>query len=510
MTIRARVVCALLATLFAVPAVGVPAATAAPLNFPLFKRAVPSDTTELNLADGRSKTGTVRSWIKPAFVARYKALMLHDSGDWATSWLPREWHPNTWVYRKSTSYLGSAGVQTAYPQHFVKLKNTSDFAAINYDCGSAGCTQPMLDVTKQAARDFWLRGSDNAVYSGTACVNQTGRETNGVLDQLACGFEGVWLDDVLADLGTSANLGAASNVANYRTGLPISNGGLSTSLPFTTSAWSDGLATMVEQLKAGIATMKSKGQLKSSAGTIAINFKWSSFGFAESERSGASPTISSTSVSARLIRAASVIELEHGYVDSGLVPGPIAQSWSFARKRQFVWQVHALGRPVLQEKTSSGDAPEYPYGNCQKPHAAETWADVVAHYATSNYNYAASLLDYQPGDWIGDLCEHLSVNWVSSKTGYSTSGAWPGYARAKWGLGPPLAGAYTDRATGLLRRNFQNGWILVAPPGTSTRTFTLGSDVGVIAEHHGFPSSRGRTFTISQREALMFRYTPYD
>lgn len=510
MTNRARVVGTLLSTLFALLIGGAQNADAAtPLNVPLFKRAVPSDTTELSLADSRSNTGTARAWIKGAFTSRYQALMLHDSGDWATSWLPRDWHPNTWVYRKSTSYLGIAGVQNTYPQHFVKLRNTTDFAAVNYDCGSGGCSQPLLDVTKQTARDFWLRGADNVVYNGSNCVGQLGNEYNGILDQLACGFEGVWLDDVLADLQTSANLYAPSNVANYRTGVGVSNSGLSTSLPFTGAAWADGLATMIEQLRAGITGLKNQGRLAATAGTIATNFKWSSFGFAESPRTGSGPTIGAGGYSARIIRASDLVELEHGFIDRGLVSGPASTSWSFARKRLFVQQVHVLGRPVIQEKTNSGDAPDYPYGNCQKDHAQENWADVVAHYATSNYNYASTLLDYVPGDWVGDLCEHVALNWVSSKTGYSTSGSWPGYARARDGLGQPTGAAYTDSSNGLLRRNFQNGYILVAPPGTPTKTITLPAPVGVIAEHHGFPASSGRTFTIGQREALMFRTAPY-
>lgn len=476
-------------------------ASAGPI-VPLMKRLAPPDTAALQTADAESRSGTVDPTVKAQFLDRFQSLVLAESPDWATSWLPRNWHPNSWVYRKSTAYLGVHGVHTRYPQHFVKLNGTTDFAAINYACGAAGCTQPLLDVTKQAARDFWLRGSDNVVYPGRTCVSDVaGRQDEGVLDWLACRHRGLWLDDVLADLVTSSYGPGASSVANFRTGAPVANQNLATALPFATTTWTAGLASMLEQLRAGVAALRAAGRIPDWAGTVVINYKWNSFGYAEAVRTGAAPTLHP--YAQRIIRAADLVEQEGGYIDQGLVGGPVAQSWSFQRKRRFVQQVHELGVGVIQEKTNSADVAEFGSLSCLRSIApTQTVAHRRAHASTANYNLAATLLDYRPGDWVGDMCEY------HTKTGsLDNGGEWPGYRELQSRLGAPTAETTVQNGA-LLRREFQYGYVLVAPPGAPTTTTWFPTRYVVFDRDGTRVETASQSVTLSQRQAAVVRYTP--
>lgn len=475
---------------------------------PVMKRLTGADTYDLQHADSRSNSGTVDPTVKAQFNSRFQSLVMFESPDWATSYLPRQWHPNGWVYRKSTSYLVSHNVHTQYPQYFVKLKGTTDFASIDYDCNpERGCTQPMLDVTSEAARKFWLYGPDGVVNASSTCQSHLGNQTDGVLDELVCGYKGVWLDDVLADLleGGPNNPNSNTAVANLRTGVIVPTSGLGTTFPYTVAQWSAGLATMLEQLRAGINTLKNAGRIKATSGIVAINYKWSTFGFSQVARTGATPSYNPNSNGARIIRAADLVELEGGYIDDGLVPGPVQQDWTFNRRRAFVQAVHGLGRFVIEEKTNSADIDPYGALSCQRDIATQDAAHQAAHFATANYNYAATLLDYQPGDWVGDICEYHTGG--PGQFG----GQWPGYnGITNQTLGTPTGAWYVQPGTQLQRRDFTLGYILVGPPGVATTTFNFTKPRGILSDRFGTLLRANRTsIQVGARQAVMVRFSQY-
>lgn len=475
---------------------------------PLMKRLTSADTYDLQHADSRSNTGTVDPTVKSQFTTRFQALTMFESPDWATSWLPRQWHQNAWMYRKATSYLASHNVHIDYPQYFVKLKGTTDFASIDWDCNATrGCTQPIFDVTNAAARTFWLYGPDGKVNATSTCQSRLGIQSDGVLDKLVCGYKGVWLDDVLPDLLEGSYPSAPTAVANLRTGAVVPTSGLGTIFPYTSAQWAAGLATMLEQLRAGINTLKSQGLIPSTGGKVAINYKWSSFGFSLSSRTGANPTIAATSPAGRIIKAADLVELESGWIDNGLVAGPVSQDWTFMRRRQFVQQVHALGSRVLEEKTNSADVDEWGSKSCLRDLQTQDASRLSAHRTTAAYNFGASLLDWVPGDWVGDICEYhtggpgqfggqwLGYSWITPSNLGAVKGAW-----------------YYNGGSQIQRRDFANGYVLVSPPGTPTTTVTFPNNQlrGITFDHWGNLSRQNKSsVTLTQRQAVFVRWAPY-
>ncbi|MFT4035553.1 MAG: hypothetical protein QM679_08255 [Patulibacter sp.] len=472
-----------------------------PGQIPLMHRLDPTEWEAVGAAHDGWLSGTTSaqaSW----YAGRDQAVVFHRGTDWASDWAVRNWHGNAWVYRKSTSYIGADGdsdTKTNGPavpddkkQYFVKLTGGSGaghYAAVNYECYTAaerfdaagnrvhyqGCTQPLLDVTSAAARTYWLYGADGTVDSSTparASCQQFYDEPNGidyrnegVLDVLACTTgpnnkpswstlrgnpKGVWLDDVLADLKGGGDGTGESHVADYVTGARVTNDQLASVLPFTTNEWAAGLATMIADLRTGINALKAAGTLTSDQGQIAVNYKWSEFGFAQNTNpsiandSPAGPE-SGKSAAQTIIENADLVELESGWIDGGLQPGSTSTAWSFQRKQNFIDQVHALGGNVLEEKTDSG---AFFFDECR---SGISNAENAAHYETAQYNLAATLLTYEAGDWVGDICEKFHRGW----DGYQTD------------LGAPTGGRqYLDSAKplGVQTRAFERGFVAVAPP----------------------------------------------
>jgi hypothetical protein len=452
-----------------------PAANAGML--PLLKRVDTGDTQDLVHADALSLSGTVDPSVKPWFRDRFQALVLHDGSDWATSWIPRGWHQNAWVYRKAVAFSTDTRVPAALPSLFAKVNGTGHLAAVRWGCTTGGCPQPLLDLSNPTARNLWLYGAPTAPGGGpgtirtsrptsapTNCSDFYNHQYDGALYLLACRYKGLWLDDVLADLASSSDFGSASHVADATTGAPLANGELASRLSVSQANWQAGLLTMLRTLRTDIAAMRSAGIVPSAQGRVAINYKWSSFGFAEAGRTGASPTISATSIGGQILQSTDLVELEGGFIDAGLKPGGVSTSWSFERYRQFVRQVHALGRHVLQEKVDSAGNPFFggaTPGNftddvsCRRAAQAQGSAQTQAHFVTAQYNLAAALLDWAQGDAIGDMCEVYRRGW----DGYRVQ------------LGTPTSGPY--QWNGVWRRDFTGGIVLVDPPGGPQVTVTL-------------------------------------
>ncbi len=486
------------------------------------KRSTPADRAAYVAAADAWTADAPPSAAQQWFTSRYRSVVLDIGTDWATSWAPRNWHPSAWAYRKSTAYLRELNLHTApeTARFFVKLQDGA-LAAINYRCSrAAGCSQPLLDVSNADARAFWLYGADwpsKGIVdpASNACQAMIDPRVYGALDLLACqtgnhawapggrgNVKGLWLDDVLGDLQNDPSPDADSAVARLQSGVPVVNRDLWSSLPFTKKAWTDGMVALLVDLRSAIGGLRARGVLSADEGKVAINLKWSAFGFSTVELPAAGVAIDPIGV--RLIQAADLVELENGWIDGrreddhgqvvsdGLVAGGLETQWSFARRRLYVAQVHALGRSVLEEKTNAADLFEYRDASCLGDADVQTAARNAAHAATAQYNLAATLLNWAPGDMVGDLCELHGRGW----DGYASD------------LGDPLPSspAPPADAAGLLERRFARGRVIVAPPGASG-TVDLGRTMYAWGGTPGAGGGQGlrpvTSVTLKQRQGVV-------
>ncbi|MFN7135097.1 MAG: hypothetical protein ACK4N5_23680, partial [Myxococcales bacterium] len=338
---------------------------------PLFKRLDNTEYSELAAADQAWRGTSLDLTSMNSYTGRDQVLMYHQGPDWPTAWALRNWHPNTWVYRKAIAYLTSDRLHDAAATsgYFVRRKSNGRAVALAYGCSSGGCPQPLLNITSAAARSFWLNGTSTAVEKQGSCQNQT--VTDGIVDLLACtsgagsstaaNTRGVWVDEVLPQLITSSNGSAQSFVADLATGVPLTNAEVLNDLPFTATQWQDGLATLMEQLRSAINTLKSQRVLRTDQGKVAINYKWTTYGFGNTVTK-----ITDVPAATRIIQASDLVELEAGWVDQGIGGGGTNVPFSFQRRQQFVDQVHALGRNVLEEKVSCAALAEFASYECTR------------------------------------------------------------------------------------------------------------------------------------------------
>lgn len=490
-------------------------------TLPLLKRVIGADNTAVGSIPGDMaasqaafQAGSATSPVYNWYSSRYSALMFNQSDDWATSWQPRNWAQNGWVYRKSTSYGAYDNLHDApsTSSYFVRTTGASPtLVALDYGCvnqakidevnaynashdpdkpvPAKGCTQPLLNVTMSAAQNYWLYGTDGKIsfvdtVDGTSsgalvkppgsgdCHGVPAPSDSGILDLLACvqgpwsdghsNYEGVWLDDVLPDVVQSAKPTSTSRLGNFVSGEIYKNQDIVNKLPFTETQWADGLATMVERLQSGIARIKAKGLLRNDQGIVAGNYKWSTFDFAEKPTV---PTISATSAEGRIIKALDLLDLEDGWVDE-LVPNNASQ-WSFGRRQNFVDQVHALGGNVLEEKTNCTAfvdlaVPGY-LADCSRGGSIDS---SPAHVRAAQYNLANTLLNFKEGDWVGDIGEYYGRSF-------------PGY---ELDLGAPLPAPAGDRTTlsnGVQQRLFERGRAVVVPPSATAPNTAVSVSVPV-------------------------------
>jgi Hypothetical glycosyl hydrolase family 15 len=144
--------------------------------------------------------------------------------------------------------------------------------------------------------------------------------------------------------------------------------------------------------------------------------------FADEHAGTASPEIRSE------LASANFINLERGANDSGLTGGE--GPWSLSALLAYVDQIHALGKNVIMDGGASD-------------------GQGLA------YNLAAYLLISNGGDAV-------------SGGGQTPDNWWTG-----WGVNLGEAGGPRYAWSGLLRRDFGGGMVLVNPPGAPTRTISL-------------------------------------
>ena len=271
--------------------------------------------------------------------------------------------------------------------------------------------QYAADVGNQAFRDNWIR------Y---------------VVDKLNnfSGYDGVFIDDVNLSLSRVAcgSDTAPKCAISMGSSCPVDP---RTGQPMTDEDWKRYLTEFMEQVRAAI-----PGKL------IAHNSIWYIVPFED-------PYL------VRQIRAADIIEMEQGFVDSGLTGGTGKYSWS--RKMAFVELVHSNGRIVIDRDEDVANREEQSYG--------------VANYLLMNsgQDFYDPVYQSTPDDW------------------------WRGY---EVNLGEAASDRYLWN--GLWRRDFARGFVLVNSPGGASTTVSLG---GTYTDAYGQSHS---VVTLAARQAIVF------
>lgn len=394
---------------------------------------------------------TDQKWISK----RSGPIVVHDS-DPSVSLNVTGWASKP----KVVSYMNATGVNPSRP---TQLEETKDF--LLYENG-----QPVMvdgwrafDVTKPAARRWWLYGID-----GKASCNPN-RDERGALDLLACGYSGLWLDNALT----------------------TPKQGFTPTPSIDEKAWATGMLTMLKTLR--------KRMPKSATFTINMHWTDTDYGYA------AKPKLKSTQPQIKAARLADQVIMEGGAIDAGLHYAIAAKyPWSYPRLLKFADAMHKQKVRLQWEKTGSSDltrskspttgAPQLPaLAECRNDSAATglwTAGDPAwkAHVQSAAFNYASTLLTYRKGDSVGDMCEYPGRSW----TGYALN---LGTARGK----------RVSRGK-LIVRKFSKGIVAVNPSDQAVR-FKIGRK-GVDFASQVYPVTKKavRSVVLAPRSAAVVRY----
>ncbi len=274
----------------------------------------------------------------------------------------------------------------------------------------------MLDVRVPEARRWWLYGSDGKA----TCLPERARRS--ALDLIACGYRGLWVDNVLTvptqwfrpDPGIDA------------------------------ASWGEGVVALLRELRAALPADV----------PFTINAHWTDVDFPYAPNLG----LNFESPLVRSARLADQLVIEGGAIDPGLhYAGPVEEQWSYRRLLAYAEAMHAAGVRLQWEKTSSTDltrsAPKFGRlpscrdGDYAKRQPAWRQGDAAwrAHVRTAAFNLASALLVSRPGDSVGDMCEYPGRGW----RGYNVD------------LGPAMAPR--EESAGAIVRRFGLGFVAVNP-----------------------------------------------
>ena len=360
---------------------------------------------------------------------------------------------------KVAVYLNATGVNPYRP---TQLEETKSFLL---DEGG----KPVMvdgwrafDVTKPAARTWWLYGAD-----GKASCNPN-RDERGALDLLACGYTSLWLDNALT----------------------TPKQGFTPTPKIKESAWAKGMLTMLKTLKA----RKPKGT------TFTINMHWTDTDYGYAKK----PKLKSSMPQVRAARLADQVVIEGGAIDPGLYYAlPARVQWSYPRLLNFADAMHGQKVKLQWEKTGSSDlmskatpvtgAPQLPaIPECRDGELSAPWvlgdASWKAHVQSAAFNYASALLTYRAGDSVGDMCEYPARGW----RGYTAN---LGTAKGKRGVRGKL-----------LIRKFSKGIVAVNPTDKPVR-FAIGRS-GVDLASQAFPvtNKKVKAVRLAPRTAAVVKY----
>lgn len=275
----------------------------------------------------------------------------------------------------------------------------------------------VLDVRVPEARRWWLYGSDGKA----SCTDD--RPRRAALDLIACGYRGLWVDNVLTVPS-----------AWFRPDPGIDE-----------SAWGEGLVALLQELRDALP-----------AGVpFTINAHWTDVDFPWAEGFG----LNFESPFVRAARLADQLLIEGGAIDHGLnYAGSSTDQWSYRRLLAYADVMHQAGVRLQWEKTNSTDLTSNarrqlgalpPCNDSDYARQQPAWrqGDKVwrAHVRTAAFNLASALLTAAPGDSVGDMCEYPGRGWK----GYNVD------------LGPAMA-PREDNGTAIVRR-FGLGFVAVNP-----------------------------------------------
>lgn len=321
----------------------------------------------------------------------------------------------------------------------------------------------MLDLRQPEARHWWLYGADGRA----GCPPDTQRRA--ALDLIACGYTGLWLDNLL------------TKPAQWFKPNP----GLDD------AEWGAALVALARELRAALP-----------AGVpFTVNAHWTDTDFAYAP----TPALDAAQPIVQLAQLADQLIIEGGAIDGGLNYGaPLTTQWSYRRKLAYADAMHGQGARVQWEKTDSvnltsrdaarlGRIPncrDADYGLRSGPAWRRGDAIWKGHVRSAAFNAATALLTFEPGDAVGDLCEYPGRGW----RGYGVD------------LGTPLA-PRTDTGTAITRL-FTGGFVAVNP-GTQRLRITLPDGrrgVNLASTAKIVDDRVSTTFRLGPRSALFVKY----
>jgi hypothetical protein len=284
------------------------------------------------------------------------------------------WYANGWVYDDSYAIYRGSSQASAHPEWILR-DAAGDPLYIPSGCSGGSCPQYAGDISNPAFRQAWID------------------ELKG---EVAHGYRGVFIDDVNMDMQVGNG--------NEETVAPIDR---STGAPMTSEVWRAYMARFMQEVRAQLPNIE-----------IAHNAIW----YADEHAGAADANIRAE------IEAANYIFLERGANDSGLTGGE--GQWSLHALLRYVDQVHALGRNVVMDGTSSK--------------LQGLAYNLASYFLISDGNDAVSGDGQTPTSW------------------------WSG-----WNVDLGEASGPRYSWNHLLRRDFAGGMVLVNQPGEPTQTVSL-------------------------------------
>ncbi len=288
----------------------------------------------------------------------------------------------------------------------------------------------VVDVRQAAARNWLLRGQDGVV----SCTEAGER---AALDKLACGYDGLWLDDV--------------RFAPSAFGSPVG---------VDRASWQAGLTDLLDELRAAMPP-----------GTDYVaNVKWNDDAFGE----GPAQQIDAGSPMGLEVAAAGQVIFEDGagWFDPANYAAPATTPFSLRRGLLWADEVHRLGGRVQWEETHSdyqwpshlpGANDCHEGGRIKLPGFVRwTTGSVPAqqHAEAAERNLALAYLVYESGDGIGDMCAYPDR-------------VWPGYAERN--IGSPVGERFevTGPNGGVLIARRYTGGVALINTSATPQAFTL-------------------------------------
>jgi hypothetical protein len=285
------------------------------------------------------------------------------------------WHPGVLVYKDLYAIHVGSRKAAKHPGWLLRDEAGRPLY-IPWHCNGRRCPQYAADVTSPAFRRAWIT---------------TARR---ILDR---GYRGLYIDDVNLHFAVSDGTGAHVDPVDRRTGAPM-----------TATAWRQAMAGFLTQIRRALPDAE-----------IHHNAVWFA-GRENGAAAGQDPDVQAQ------IRAADVVNLERGIVDSALTGG--TGRWSLAALFDYVDVVHRLHRSVTMDSYATSRAKQ-------------------------SYQLAGSLLVSNGADALSDA--------VSSPQRW-----WAGY-QVRLGA---ATGPRRRDSSGLWRRDFARGVVLLDEPDAPART----------------------------------------